>query len=264
MNFDAFAAIRCTASAHSTYEVAVARKNRSPNGVERYLWTPLSASAGEADGRTYLGKLDLDPETSHQIACTGAWHDAKRQFKLTAFYNRISDYIQGSPIARVVAAKPVLQYQNFDPVDLFGLDAQAAWQIDKHFRMRGSLSYVRGKNHDSDDNLYRIAPLRGTLGLDYLAGAWESSVELDLADAQNDVAAYNHEARSAGYALVHLRAGYTFSNHIKVRAGIENLCNQSYSDHLGGINRVARSAVPVGTRIPGAGRFFYLACSRDF
>jgi len=41
----------------SAYEVGAARKNRAPNLIERYLWTPLSASAGQADGRTYLGDL---------------------------------------------------------------------------------------------------------------------------------------------------------------------------------------------------------------
>lgn len=37
-----------------------------------------------------------------------------------------------------------------------------------------------------------------------------------------------------------------------------SLLDRDYADHLGGINRVALSDVPVGTHLPGAGRFVYL------
>ncbi|HET9063186.1 MAG TPA: TonB-dependent receptor, partial [Candidatus Binatia bacterium] len=82
-NFDVTASARWTASDYATYELAFARKNRSPSLLERYLWTPLSASAGLADGRTYIGNLDLDPETSHQISLTADWHGSNWQVRTT-------------------------------------------------------------------------------------------------------------------------------------------------------------------------------------
>ena len=46
--------------------------------------------------------------------------------------------------------------------------------------------------------------------------------------------------------------------------GLDNVTNEHYADHLGGINRVAGSDVAVGERIPGAGRFVYAMTSYQF
>jgi len=50
LHLDATALWRYSANSASDYIVAVARKTRSPSLLEYYLWTPLSASAGQADG----------------------------------------------------------------------------------------------------------------------------------------------------------------------------------------------------------------------
>lgn len=94
------AALRFTPHAAGAYEIGVARKNRAPNLIERYLWTPLSASAGQADGRTYLGDLGLDPEAAWQFNVAADWHGPRWQFKVSPFYTVVDDYIQGRPISR--------------------------------------------------------------------------------------------------------------------------------------------------------------------
>ena len=42
-------------------------KNRAPSYQELYLWLPLPITAGLADGRSYLGNLDLKSETAREI-----------------------------------------------------------------------------------------------------------------------------------------------------------------------------------------------------
>jgi outer membrane receptor protein involved in Fe transport len=49
-----------------------------------------------------------------------------------------------------------------------------------------------------------------------------------------------------------------------VEAGVENQTNEFYADHLGGINRVTGSDVPVNQHLPGAGRFGYFAARFKF
>jgi len=264
VNFDAMIAVHFTPNRRSSYELAFARKNRAPSLLERYLWTPLSASAGQADGRTYLGNLDLDTETSHQFAFTADWHGDRWQLKFTPFYNFVSDYIQGTPINRLVNGQPVLQFQNQDRADLYGVDGEAHFDLTKQFTLRGQLSYVRGINRDNDDNLYRIAPLRGTVSLEHRWRGWRSGLEVELADRQDKVAAYNGELPTPGYALLHLRAGYTFRERLSVDLALENVFDERYANHLGGINRVLGSDVPVGSHIPGAGRFASVSVSCKF
>jgi len=265
VNFDLVATARLTPNDWSTYELGLARKCRAPSLLERYLWTPLSSSAGQADGRTYLGKLDLDSETSYQIAFTADWHGKKWQFQATPFYNWVDGYIQGVPLARLdTAGLRVLQFQNLGRADLYGVDALARYAFDEHWAVRGTLSYVRGINRDNHDALYRLAPLRGLLSLDYRLGAWESSFGVEMASRQRKVAAYNGESPTAGYALMHLRAGYTFRRKLQVEVGVENLANHRYADHLGGVNRVLDSGVAAGQRLPGAGRNVYLQANLQF
>ena len=46
---------------------AVAIKQRAPSYQERYLWMPMQATGGLADGKTYVGNINLDVETAYQI-----------------------------------------------------------------------------------------------------------------------------------------------------------------------------------------------------
>jgi iron complex outermembrane receptor protein len=255
-DFDATAAVRWTPSSYGAYEVGFARKTRAPSLLERYLWTPLSASAGLADGRTYIGNLDLDPETSYQVSITADWHGANWQLKTTPFYNYVDDYIQGVPIP--YNDTTVLQFQNLDEAELYGVDASGRYDFGAYVSLRTTLSYVRGRDLDHHDNLYRIAPLHGTVALEHRIAGLESEIELVWADSQKKVADYNDEPTTSGYTVVHLRTGYTFRGHLSLFTGIENVFDEKYSDHLGGINRVLDSDVAVGERLPGAGRFVYV------
>lgn len=263
-DFDGMISVRYKPDEHSNYELAFARKTRAPSLLELYLYTPFAASAGASDGRTYLGNLDLEPEVSHQVALTGDWHRDGWGLKVTPYYNFVSDYIQGTPISRLVNGLPVLQYENVDRADLYGVDAEAHYDLTKEFSLHGQLSYVRGIDRDNGDNLYQIPPLHGILSLEYDSGAWHSAVEGVLAARQDKVSAYNGETPSPGYALLNLRAGYTFRQHLNVELSLENLFDKRYSNHLAGVNRVLDSDVPVGARLPAAGRSVGVSVKYDF
>lgn len=260
LHLDAMAAVRWRVVEPFALEFAAARKTRSPSSLERYLWTPLSANAGQADGRTYLGNLALDSEVSHQLAFTIETTATRWQIRVTPFYNFVTDYIQGVPIdRRDVQSRPVLQYQNLDRADLYGVDGRLRYAVLTNLFAGAGLSYVRGQDLDHDDNLYRIAPLRGRLTLDWETRRLTLGGELELVARQDDVAAYNQEHVTPGYVLLHLRAGYRLNDHLRLEAGVENLLDEEYADHLGGINRVNLSDVPVGARIPGPGRRAYVS-----
>jgi iron complex outermembrane receptor protein len=265
VNVDLTASVQFRPADFCTLGLAFARKNRAPSTLERYLWTPLSASAGQADGRTYLGNLDLDAETSHQIAGTVEFHGPRWEITITPFYNFVSDYIQGTPIARLdTAGRPVLQYQNVDRVDLYGVDGAARYAFTDWLAVAGTLSYVRGQNRDTGDNLYRIAPLNGSVRLEHRWHSWENQAEVVLAARQTDVAAYNGEPVTPGYALLNLRSSYRLFGHLTAQVTAENLLDKQYADHLGGINRVTGSDVSVGARLPSPGRTFLVALRYQF
>jgi len=262
---DVMAGLQYQPDPATSFDLAFAINSRAPSLLERYLWTPANASAGLADGRTYLGNLGLDPETSFKVGLGMAKQGETWNVKVTPFYQLVKDYIQGMPIARLDPAKlPVLQFQNIDRAELYGAEVVAGYDFSEAWSIDATVSYVRGRNLESGDNLYRIAPLRGMLDLSYQHAAWESHLEWVWADRQDKVSEVQNEAPTPGYGLLNLRLARQFDSGLRAEIGVENIFDKLYADHLGGINRVAASDVAIGDKIPGAGRFAYCSVSWKF
>ena len=262
---DAAASVSFTPNDSSRFGVSMGVKNRAPSLLERYLWTPLSASAGMADGRTYLGNTQLDPETAFKLAASASYQTDRWSVLFSPYYNKIHNYIQGTPMGRLDrAGLPVLQFQNVDWVDLYGAELSASYQFTEQIKCEAQINYVRGKNQDSHDNLYRIAPLHGIVDLAWEEGIWGAHVEVDWAAAQNKVSDYNQEQSSPGYVVVHLRGELQINANTRLEVGVKNIFDDEYTQHLSGVNRVAGSDVALGESIPEAGRFFYTSLSWAF
>lgn len=264
-NWDATWLSQYSLSKEALVELGLARKTRSPSLLERYEWTPINASAGQADGRTYLGNLNLDPEVSHQVNLGLRWKDGRLSFNPAVYYNRVTDYIQGTPIARTAGAPPlpVLQYQNVDAA-LYGIDAGWQYGLSDSWQLGGVLSYVRGRNLDADDNLYRLSPLKATVHARFAQGPWKAKTELEMAARQDKVAAFNGETETPGWAIVNVLGSYQFANGMSVTAGADNLFDTSYTRHLDGINRVSGPDLLSGQKMPGMGRNLYLKLGYRF
>jgi iron complex outermembrane recepter protein len=245
--------------------LGLGRKARSPSYQERYLWLPLTATAGLADGYNYIGDIDLKPETSLEVTAGIDWSGEAFRFSPEVFYRDVSDFIQGTPSTNETAnryslmatGRLPLQYGNVD-AELYGFDLGYEWRIATPLLLRGTLSYVRGKRTDAPDNLYRIAPLTSFIELIYQFQRGFFAVESLAAARQDDVAAYNAERPSSGWGIVNLRGAYELNDTFTLGAGVENLFDAVYQDHLGGYNRVRESDIAVGARINGMGRNVYL------
>lgn len=231
---------------------ALTRKTRSPSILERYLWTPTSASAGQADGRSYLGNLDLEPEVAHGVDLGLKLNQPGLRARAGVFWKDISDFIQGQPYNNTA----VLQYTNVN-ARLWGGEASLNRQFGA-LELGAWLSYTRGENTDNGDNLYRIAPLRGGVSADYRMEAWRVGGEWIVSARKDDVAAYNGELETPGYGVLNLHAGFTPLKNLNVSAGVDNVFDKRYYDPLAGVNRVAASAVAVGSIMPAMGRSLYV------
>lgn len=268
VDWEATGLARFQASDALRLELGAARKQRSPSLLERYQWTPLAANAGLADGRLYVGNLDLDAETAWHLGLAADWRSERLELRVAPFYTWADDYIQGSPLANrsdPATGLPVLRYENQDDVRLYGVDASARVSLHEHLQVRGQLAYVRGRNRSSDDDLYRIAPLRGVLALDVPWRALTATAELQWAARQDEVARYNDEPTTDGYGLLNLGiAWHPPGRGVSVSLGLDNLFDASWADHTSGLNRVTGSDVELGERLPGAGRFFHAAVTASW
>lgn len=64
----------------------------------------------------------------------------------------------------------------------------------------------------------------------------------------------NGEVPSKGYVTFNLFGHWLVRDGLRLDAGVENLFNTYYVEHLAGYNRNGGSDVALGARLPGAGR----------
>ena len=272
---DVFAILTHQLSDQTSVEVGLARKTRAPSYQERYLWAPLQATGGLADGNNYVGDIDLDQEVAYQFELGLDWHNDRVAFSPRVFYHHINDYIQGvagrtSALQNMVASmlnpsQPVpLKFSNVD-AKLYGIDTNWLVSISPEWQLDGTISYVRGERRDTSDDLYRIAPLTARTMLSYVKPTWRIGVEAETVARQNKVSDENFEVKSSGYALFNLSGQYQATSDLVVSAGVNNLFDRFYTDHLGGYNRAAGNPdIAVGDRLPGVGRTAYVNINIDF
>ncbi len=259
------------ASSTLDYYAGISRKSRSPSYQERYLWLPLQATAGLADGRTYTGNVELDPEVAHEVEFGLDWRRGDFTVAPRIFYRDVSDYIQGTASGNMAAVMFVqmmnmmngtsnaapLEFNNVDAT-FYGFDVDWAYQLSESWSLEGVVNFVRGERDDVNDNLYRVAAPNAFLAVNYDAERWGLTLESFVYDSQDNVSETNSETETSGYTLLNLKGHWLMAEGLKLGFGVTNLADRDYADHLGGINRVRGNAdLAVGERLPGYGRSLF-------
>jgi iron complex outermembrane receptor protein len=249
----------------------IGTKTRAPSYQELYLWLPLQATGGLADGRNYIGNLALDAERSNEIVVGLDWSGDRFAISPQAYFRDVSDYIQGVPatvmpanmLATMMSGNGALQFDNVD-AEIYGLDLGWRYSLTDRLGMEGNASYTRGRRTDVADNLYRLPPLNASFALTFVEGGLSLRGEVIAYDRQDRVSEYNGEQATAGYGLVNAAASWQLSRALRIDVEASNLFDNGYQDHLAGINRVRDVDLPPGERLWGAERTFTLGAVVTF
>ncbi|PIE44089.1 MAG: hypothetical protein CSA50_01970 [Gammaproteobacteria bacterium] len=223
-----------------SFEYGFAIKNRAPTHQERYLWLPLEATAGLADGRRYLGNLDLQSEQAMQWEFGVNYQKSDFTAAPHLFYHRIDDYIQGVPNTVMPAPPGVLRFANVE-AELYGFDVELSYQINEQFSMRNVTSVVRGKRRDIDDDLYRVAPINTWFNFSYRSSNWQFDADLMAALRQDRVSVTNSERETPGFGVLHLTAIRSLNQNSYIKLAVNNVFDKLYYQHTNGYNRNNRN-----------------------
>lgn len=249
----------------------LARKTHVASPLQRFAWLPLQASGGLADGNTYVGDVNLDPEVALIAEAGFDYVTDAAYLRPTIYVRHVTDYIQGVPfddtpgvidtpwemVSAMNGGDSLLQFANVD-ARLYGLDVDAGWDFGGPVRIDGVLSYVEGHRRDIDDALYRLSPLRGQATATWEAKEWSAAIEAVGVAKQSRVSVTNNEQKTPGYVTLNLYGNWTIAEGVGLSLGIENFLDHDTRDHLAGYNRNAGSDVGVGERLPGEGRGAFL------
>lgn len=270
-NTDVVLKTRYQATDNLVVELGLAQKVRSPMYQERYLWIPLEANAGLGDGNNYVGNPALRPEQARQIELGFDWDYGDFYVSPRIYRRNVDDYIQGVP-ATNMAVIGVSANANGDPTPLMfantdarftGGEITVGFRINDNWRFEGMYSTVIGEREDISDHLYRVNPDNVRLSLYYEAADFNARIEQVFIADQDDISltntfdpgnANNTSMATEGYELTNVFLGWRVDTNFSFAAGVENLFDNEYIDHLTGFNRVLNSVVPQGSRMVGPGR----------
>ena len=208
-----------------------------------------------------VGNPTLDAEKKRELSIGATFGGAVWDGSVTAYYYSISDYILSIPLDTGPRG-----FENTDAT-LAGLDFSFRIKPSKRWSIPGTIYYVRGQDDTRDEPLPEIPPLEFAL-----AGRWSFpgrvsgwlqlggryAAEADRIDPDFP------EDETPSFTVWHLRGRFDVARYLGIEAGVENLLNEEYWEHL---TREAASNVPgliPGQNIPQPGRFLTLALVFDF
>jgi len=224
-----------------------------------------------APGGFQVGNPTLSPEIKYEVEGGVAWHNPWVSVSASLFCFRFNDYIHPFIIDRRDvngdgAEDIVLGFQNVN-TRLWGGEGAAVFRPFEPLSIPLSLAYVRGVNTSDDTDLPRIPPLEGRVAWRVDLGnkvPWWAEFGCRLAARQTKIDNDFPESETPGYAVFHLRGGFEFFHRLRIDAGLENLFDQEYAEHLTPWAPVGAGDLKPGDVIPEPGRYVHVGFTLDF
>ena len=188
--------------------------------------------------RYELGNRDLVPQRNYELDVSGHFHTNIFVFDLSAFYNKINNYIFLSPTQDTVKnGDPLFLYKQID-ASIAGIETGVRYLPTEWINLSSSYAYLRGKK-ENDENLPFIPANKLNTGIKLInkkranipAGFF--SLSSQYAFDQSNPSRFETETNN--YFLLNSSIGMTFEvadGKIDLQAGVNNLLNQDYDDHL--------------------------------
>lgn len=280
LNFSFGAGIKIPLYKQLSLSASLGRGVRSPSILERYIkLLPV-----QFDPYDYLGNPQLKPEKNHQADLTLEFtHKRWGRFTGGCFFSLMTDYIIGEVLPPAVI-KPstqgvsgVKQYNNIDYAHLTGFEfswfspAEHVWGVTVNaaatygtnpeaIRYQVSGGQVVGQESVTNDPLPEIPPLEGSVGFywRFFKSKLVPRINVRMVSEQNRVSAAFDEQTTPGFVTASASLVYNPCRYATFTAGVENMFNNSYYEHLN------RRIIGTTERLYEPGRVFYIIFTVKF
>lgn len=214
--------------------------------------------------RSSFNAFFLSPEKSSQldvgmIYAGGAWRAG-----LSGFYGKINDFI----LTRGAAATPTASARNIDATT-YGGEADVTYALSDNWKTLATLAWTHSDNDTDKVPLAQTPPLEARLGLNYDNKTWlfgmlaRGAARQDRVDIGSGGIAGQDTGPTAGFGVLSLNAGYRLRKNALLTAGVDNVFDKAYAEHL---NRsgTAVAGFPPTTRVNEPGRNIWVKASFSF
>lgn len=236
-------------ASNSTWYAGIGHAERFPDYWERMRKSPDGGNSSF---------LSTKPEKTTQLDIGANWRNGPLALSASAFYGQINDYI--------LINWDRGQTRNVD-ARVMGGEIDASWQFTPAWQGVASLSYVYGKNRTDSKPLAQQPPLELRMGLNYAQGPYSAGVLWRVVAPQHRydlgsggiVSNGKDLGPTAGFGVLSLNAGWRPNKSVLLTAGVDNIFNKTYAEHLSksGVD-IPGNVSFVDTRINEPGRVFWL------
>ena len=222
-------------------------------------WELFSADMGPMGAANAFSGLDTEKTT--QLDAGLQYRGERWSAWVSAYAGRVDDFIQFRYMDTMTGK--MSQVTNID-AETRGAELGVEYRPSQDWKFGGSLGYARGKDRDSGRPLPQMPPLEGRFSADWDNGNWSAGMLLRVVDGQHRVAeGYGNVVGqdigpSAGFATLALNGGYRFASGVQVTAGVDNLFDRAYSEHLNLAGNADFGYPADAVRINEPGRTFWL------
>jgi iron complex outermembrane receptor protein len=237
-----------------TLFAGASQTRRTADASERFL-----AAANAAPMMRWVGNPGLDPEQHRQLDTGAVWTHKGQRIDLVLFRDDVADYILRD---RAHAQPGVLQndnatiYRNVD-ARLQGVEASWDWAMSEYWSARAELAYVRAENTDENRAIAQTPPLNGSISLSYTGSNWDAGARMRWSDSQGRIDANPmlgsglDAGETPGWAVLNLYSRLSLGAGGELRAGVDNLFDRTYAEHLNRGNRDPFYPEPLRVNEPG-------------
>ncbi|WP_297432817.1 TonB-dependent receptor [Sulfurimonas sp.] len=192
--------------------------SRVPDGRELYFMK---------SGNT-IGTPNLKQTTNQEIDAGFKTNNDYFDFKIKAFYSKLSNYIY------INADKTANAFENIDAT-VYGAELSGTYYINDDITLDMGASYKRGQKDKAltgqqDKDLADMAPLRGKLALNYeYANNSLATIAVEGSDAWSLYDADNGEQKIAGWSVLNMKIKHAVNKKFDFTIGANNIFDVAYA-----------------------------------
>ena len=213
------------------------------------------------------------PEKTTQLDLGWVKQTGPVRASVSTFYGKVSDFIliQSGVVkpAGMMGTRTATVTRNVDATT-WGGELGLGTRLAGFLKLDASLAYTHAENTTEGRPLAQIPPLEARLGLGLEGQAWSGGLLVRAVERQDRYALNQGNivgqdlGPTAGFAILSLNAGWKPAPGWLVTAGVDNLFNRAYAEHISKSTNAIPGYTVQSVRVSEPGRTLWLKASLSF
>lgn len=178
----------------------------------------------------------IEPEQTTQLDVGFQYRSTRVNAWISGYAGRVDDFILFTYMSGGMMG-PMSSVSQVD-ANVHGGEAGIEFRPLSQWKLGATLAYAWGENRETGAALPQIPPLDSRFTVAYEGAKWSAGALLRVVDGQDRIALDQGNVtgrdlgESSGFTVLSLNAAYRMSRRMNLAAGIDNLLDRTYAEHL--------------------------------